>query len=155
MRRILSACALAAALAVPAAALAGQRNDGTLSVKNGMGSVGVVARGALLGHCDRCTVVIDDPNPNDGSVSVVPLFTESRQLSDTKTSWSGNDLRFRVVGGFFRVRIVGNGIDVSAVTTAGGLAVLDGQGFSAGTYSIGGGPYVPMPILRAVVQFGS
>ena len=66
MRRLLFACALVA-LAVPASAYAVQRaaDDGTLEVKNAVGTIQIAARGAVLGRCDKCTLWITDPDPSD------------------------------------------------------------------------------------------
>src|SRR5256885_1842448 len=150
MRRFAAICLLTAALAGPVAARAASSGDtGTLSVKNATGSVSVVARGVLLGHCDRCTVTITDPDPSDGAAPVVqPLSVLRTVLSDTKTSYQGNELRFKLIGGFFRVRIVGVGIDVSVV--ANGAAVLDNG--TAGTFSLNGNPYLPMPSFKMPLQ---
>ena len=149
MRPILITCALAAALAAPLAAQASGTGSGTLSVKSATGTVAVAARGVLLGHCDRCTVTITNPNPTDGSSRVVqPLSVLRTPISDTRTAYQGNDLRFKLIGGFFRVRIVGTGIDVSVV--ADGNAVLD-EG-TAGTYSRNGDQYLPMPAFKVPLQ---
>jgi hypothetical protein len=149
MRRLLLLYSLAAALAAPVAASASGGDTGTLSVKNATGLVSVAARGVLLGHCDRCSVTITDPDPSDGSAPVVlPLSVLRTSLTDTKTAYQGNDLRFKLIGGFFRVKIVGTGIDVSAV--ADGNAVLDNG--SAGTYSRNGNPYLPMPSFKVPLQ---
>src|SRR5690242_15873672 len=113
MRRIFGLSVLCALIAAPVAAAAAGRDTGTLSVRNATGFVSVAARGTLLGHCDRCTVVIADPDPTDGKPPVVtPLSATRVQLSDTRTSYSGNGLRFSIIGGFFRVRVVGTGIDI-------------------------------------------
>jgi opacity protein-like surface antigen len=149
MRRLLLLCMLAAALAVPVAASASGGDTGTLSVKNATGLVSVAARGVLLGHCGRCSVTITDPDPGDGSAPVVlPLSVLRTSLSDTRTAYQGNDLRFKLIGGFFRIRIVGTGIDVSVV--ADGNVVLDNG--SAGTYSRNGNPYLPMPSFKVPLQ---
>jgi hypothetical protein len=150
MRRLLIPCLLTAALAAPLGALASSGGDtGTLSVKNATGAVGVVARGVLLGHCDRCTVTITDPDPTDGAAPVVqPLSVLRTALSDTRTSYQGNDLRFKLIGGFFRVRVVGVGIDVSVVANGG--AVLENG--TSGTFSVNGNPYLPMPSFKMPLQ---
>jgi hypothetical protein len=149
MRRLLAFCLLAIAFGAPLPASATVSESGTLSVKNATGTVFVAARGVLLGHCGRCTVTITDPDPNDGSAAVVlPLSVLRTPLSETKTSYQGNDLRFKVIGGLFRIRIVGTGIDASVV--ADGAAVLDNG--SAGTYSRNGNPYLPMPTFKLPLQ---
>src|SRR3954452_17074623 len=99
MRHTLVLTLLTGALCAPAVALAdhGDR-DGTLAVRNATGMGAVTARGTLFGHCDRCTVVIAAPHPTDGSPPVVtPLSVVRVQLSDTRTSYSGNDLRFGII----------------------------------------------------------
>jgi|SRR5438874_12139211 len=151
MRRFLSFAFVTGLLLAPAVALAADR-EGTLSVRNATGSVAVAARGTLFGHCDRCTVVITDPDPTDGKPPVVtPISVVRVPLSDTRTSYSGNDLRFRVIGGFFRVKVSGTGIDISTVA-AGAATLADG---TAGTYSVGGGPFQPMPAERTSVPLGT
>jgi hypothetical protein len=144
MRRLLLICAAAGLFAVPAGATADARGDGTLSVKNATGSVSVVGTGALLGHCDGCRIWIDDPNPSDSPSPFVSRFDTYRQITDTKRMWCCDNLRFKVVGGFFRVRVVGTGIDLSAVAT--GTATLDDG--SGGTYSVAGQPFEPMPVAK-------
>lgn len=116
MRR-LALLILLACLTIPAVALAVGRaaGDGTLSVDGAAGSVSVAARGAIIGQIDRGSVTIQDPNPNDGKAPVVWGYERKRDLTDTKNVFSGTDIRFRVVGGFFRVKVVGVGIDASVV----------------------------------------
>jgi hypothetical protein len=150
MRRLPALCLLTAALTAPVAAFAAPgESTGTLSVKNATGTVAVAARGVLLGHCDRCTVTITDPDPADGAAPVVlPLSVLRTPLSETKTAYQGNDLRFKLIGGFFRIRIVGVGVDVSVVASGG--AVLDNG--SAGSFSLNGNPFLPMPGFKMPLQ---
>jgi hypothetical protein len=84
---------------------------------------------------------VTDLTPND---RFSPIVT-GRRLRQTRLTratvfYKGDQLRFRVVGGAFRVAIRGKGIDVSAVGR--GFATLNGDrtspGDDAGTYSIGG-----------------
>jgi hypothetical protein len=151
MRRILITSALTAALVLPALALAGDGSDGTLSVRNATGMVSVAARGTLLGHCGRCTITIVDPDPTDGAPAVVKgNFDISRQLSPTKTTWCCESMRFKLIGGFFRIKIVGTGIDISAVAT--GSAALDNG--STGSYSVDGAPFEAMPTERTSLPLG-
>jgi hypothetical protein len=116
MRR-LALLALFAALAVPATALAAQRaaDDGTLSVVNGDGVINVVARGGVIGSCDQCRVWITDPVQGDGTGPIVAGAEDMDLLTDTKSKWSGKDVRFKLIGGFFRLRVVGSGITLYAV----------------------------------------
>jgi hypothetical protein len=145
MRRVLFACALFL-LALPAVGLAARAaaGDGTLVVKNGSGVVNIAARGSVIGSCDFCTIVIDDPQPGDGSGPIVSGFEGKRDdLTETKSRWSGSDLRFRLIGGFSRTRVRGSGIDLYAV----GQGSVTVRGFltNIGTYAVNGGERKPLP----------
>jgi hypothetical protein len=149
MRRLVLLIVLVA-LAAPAAALALPRavGDGTLVVRNGTGgdaktpALVLIVRGAVIGQIDHGRLVIE--NSSDGGVATVTGADSSRVISDTKTSWSGSDLRFRTVGGSFVIRIYGAGIDLNAVGQ--GFARLVGSPFVAdGTYSLNDGPFRSLP----------
>jgi hypothetical protein len=144
---------LVMALLLPAAAWAATASlnsarapgDGTLVVDNGNGSVVVRARGGILGRFDDGSVIISDLDPTDGRVPVVSGAEQFRFLPGGRTLYSGSDIRFRMIGGLFRVQVNATGIDVSAVGR--GSAVLDASGFTdfPGRYSIDGGPFHPVP----------
>jgi hypothetical protein len=154
MRNVLVLLA-SAALAVPALAwsAAGAADDGTLSVRNGDGVVFVVARGTLIGTCDQCKVSIVDPSPDDGAPPVVTGYEDHDDLSDTHDLWSGKDLRFRLVGGQFKIRVVGDGIDLGVV--AKGWGKIRGYASNTGTYSVNGGPRRQLPDQRDVFTLTS
>jgi hypothetical protein len=137
MRRLLFACALVALL-VPAVALAADLapGDGTLSVKNGTGRIDVAARGAVIGSCERCTITIDDPKAGDGTGPIVSGAEAQLDLTDTKSRWTGTDIRFRLIGGFSRVIVTGSGIELSAVGQ--GSATVRGWLNNLGTYAVNG-----------------
>jgi hypothetical protein len=145
MRRLVFACALLA-LAVPAAALAARLalGDGTLSVKNANGRVDVAARGAVIGTCDRCSITIDDPQPGDGGGPVVTGFDGIRDLTSTKSRWFGENVRFRLIGGFSRTIVQGSGIYLSAVGQ--GSATVRASRDNEGTYAINGGERRLIPV---------
>jgi hypothetical protein len=154
MRRVLYACALFA-LAVPAATFAsrGAEGDGTLVVRNGTGVVHIAAKGTVIGSCDKCTIWIDDPLPGDGSGPIVTGFEGKREdITDTKSRWSGVDLRFRLIGGFARTRVRGSGIDLYTV----GRGSVTVRGFlnNVGTYSVDGGERRPLPFEPLSFQLG-
>ena len=146
MRR-LSLLALVVVLALPVAAWAAATlpGDGTLVVDNGNGLVTIRARGGILGRFVTGNMVISDLDLTDGKVPVVYGAESIQQLGGGRTRYSGDDLRFRMIGGLFRVQINAIGIDVSAVGR--GTAVLDASGFTdfPGRYSINGGPFQPLP----------
>jgi hypothetical protein len=144
---------LVMALLLPAAAWAATGSlgssrapgDGTLVVDNGNGSVVVRARGGILGRFDQGTVIISDLDPIDGRVPVVSGAETFRFLSGGRTQYSGDDIRFRMIGGLFRVQVNATGIDVSAVGR--GTAVLDATGFTdfPGRFSLDGGSFHALP----------
>jgi hypothetical protein len=147
VRRILLTCALIA-LVLPAAA-AGERRapgDGTLVIKDGVGSVQIIARGVVIGRFDQGTVRIKDPNPDDTVEEVVTGAERTRQLNEFWTVYSGKNVRFRFIGGRFTVRVEKSvGIDLSA--SGKGMVALQGRGSSNdGTYSLNGDSPLPLPV---------
>jgi hypothetical protein len=155
MRRLIVPILLAAAL-VPAVARAapGAPGDGTVSVKNADGKVTIVARGSFIGYCDSCKIWVNDPDPTDGAVPLITNSELSLNLTDTKTFYRGTQMRFRMVGGFWRVIIQGRGIDVSGVGH--GQVVLDGSGGSTdGTYQFDGDLYRSMPDFELRFTLGT
>jgi hypothetical protein len=142
-------------LGVPAGAHAvgGGAGDGTLEVTGATGIVGIASRGALIGQLDRGRVIfIDDPDAKDSKEPVVWGYESKRDLSDTKALYSGTDIRFRVIGGFFRVKVIGTGMDLSlvgrgSVTLGPALSLL-----TLGTYSLNGGFLLPFPDEVTSVQ---
>jgi hypothetical protein len=139
-----------AALTVPGFAwgLSRALDDGTLSVRNGDGIVFVVARGTIIGACDNCRVSIVDPSPDDGAPPIVSGYESHKDVTPTKDLWVGKDVRFRLVGGQFKIRIAGNGIDVGVV--AKGWGRIQGYDSNTGTYSVNGGPRKQLPADREV-----
>lgn len=145
MRRLLPV-ALLAILAFPAGSAASERaaTDGTLSVKDGRGTVVVAARGGVIGSFAQGRVTIVDPVDGDGTGPIVTGDEWSRDVSGTTTTWGGKQVRFRLIGGFFRIKIQGRGINLSVVGK--GTVTLDGAGTDDdGTFSVNGGDYVPIP----------
>jgi len=130
---------------VPAAALAVHAaiGDGTLVVTNGSAPRGtpvvtLVVHGAAIGYIAQGTIVIDDPTPNDGAPEVTNA-TSHKDVSDTIQKWGGLDLRFRAVGGSYRITIYGTGVDL--VASGHGNVILAGSTdlpTRDGTYSLNG-----------------
>jgi hypothetical protein len=154
MRRVLFACTLFA-LAVPAIGFAsrGAGGDGTLVVRNGTGVINIAATGTVIGSCDRCTIWIDDPKLGDGSGPIVTGFEGKRdEITETKSRWSGSDVRFRLIGGFARTRVRGAGIDLYAV----GQGSVTVRGFSwalnPGTFAVNGGERSGLPLEPLTFQ---
>ena len=135
-------------LALPAGAGAVQRGpgDGSLVVENAQGVVTLAVRGGIIGRFDQGTIEVFDPVPGDGLGPIVRGYQKVRELGPRRTQYSGEgDVRFRLIGGAYRVRISAIGLDVSAVGK--GTAVLDGTGFSdqPGRYSLNGDVFKPLP----------
>ena len=146
-----------ALLAVPAAALAfgAAPGDGTLGVSAASGTVSVAARGALIGQIDRGKVTIDDPDPRDGRQPVVSGYESRREVTDTKIIYSGTDLRFRIIGGFFRAKVSGTGMDLSIVGR-GSVTIGPSLGLiTAGTFSLNGAAAQPFPDLLTSLQLAA
>lgn len=154
----LTLLALVLLLAVPALAGAGPRapGDGTLEVQDGRGLVIVQARGGILGRFDSGRMVIEDPVGGDGSGPIVYGAERIRELGAFRTLYIGEDVRFRLIGGGYKIRINAVGMWLSAAGR-GSATLDDGEpSFSdPGRYSVNGGPFQPMPAVPAKVQFGT
>jgi hypothetical protein len=148
MRRLLT-FAMLVALALPAAAAARTlgSNDGTLSVSGGRGTVIIAGRGAVIGSFARGSVLINDPIDGDGTGPIVTGDDWGpTEKSPTATTWGGTKVRFRIIGGTFRIVVKGRGINLSVVGK--GTVTLNGAGTDDdGTYSVNGAAYDTLPNL--------
>jgi hypothetical protein len=138
MRRSLVLVALLALL-VPLAGYAAVRaGEGTLSVDNGRGKVTVQAKGAILGRIASGSVVVYDLTPNDLYEPYISGDDYVRLVGETGIQYGGRNLRFRLIGGSYRVVVKGAGVDLSVV--ANGFAILEGdtEAPDPGVYSIDG-----------------
>lgn len=147
MRRLLTFAMLATALALPAGSAARTRgpNDGTLSVKDGRGVITVQGRGAVIGSFAQGRVTISDPIDGDGTGPIVtgddfpPI-----ERNETTTTWRGTKVRFRNIGGTFKVVVRGRGINLSFVGK--GTVTVNGAGTdNDGSYATNGAEYSPIP----------
>ena len=143
MRRIFITCALLA-LALPAAAAAGVNapGDGTLTVKNADGFVTIGARGGVIGRFDSGQLWVRDPNPDDQYEEAVTGAEKKVVKDDFVTVYSGKNVRFRYIGGFFQIKVKGTGIGLGAVGK--GKVTLQG---TDGTYSVNDAPAQLFPLL--------
>ena len=148
--RILLALFASALLGLPALAWAASSaaDDGTLSVKNADGVILVVARGTIIGACDKCRVSIVDPSPDDGAPPVVDGAESHKDVSDTHDLYSGTDVRFRLVGGLFKIKVSGYGVDLGVV--AKGWGRIQAYDSNTGTFSVNGAPRRLLPADREV-----
>jgi hypothetical protein len=150
MRRLLT-FALLVGLVLPAAALARPTgiNDGTLSVQDGDGKVVISGRGGVIGSFMKGAVTISDPVDGDGTGPIVtgddfpPI-----ERNDTTTTWRGNRVRFRIIGGTFKIVVRGRGINLSFVGK--GQVTITGAGTpDDGTYAVNGEDYSAIPFQVA------
>jgi hypothetical protein len=148
--RTLLALLASAVLALPGLAWAtsGAADDGTLSVKNGDGVIFVLARGTIIGACDKCRVSIIDPSPDDGAPPVVSGADGHKDVSDTHDIYLGTDIRFRLVGGLFKIRVSGSGIDLGVI--AKGWGRIQASDSNTGTFSVNGAAPRLLPSDREV-----
>ena len=154
--RALLTFAVLAALALPAASAARDQSvsDGTLSVQNGRGTITISARGGVIGSFARGSVRISDPIDGDGTGPIVTGDEWSNERDATTTTWGGTRVRFRIIGGSFRIVVRGRGINLSLVGT--GKVTLDGAGTGDdGSYSVNGGDYLAIPGFSFPFQLSS
>lgn len=146
MRRLLTFAVLALALALPAGVAAQTRSstDGTLSVKDARGVITIQGRGAVIGSFNKGQVMINDPVDGDGTGPIVTGDDWSKERTGTATVWGGSKVRFRIIGGTFRIVVRGRGINLSFVGK--GNVILNGAGTDDdGTYAVNGGDYDGIP----------
>ena len=131
------------ALALPVAGVAALRvGEGTLSVEDGNGRVALQGRGGVIGRLERGFVTIHDLTPDDASEPVV--FGDDRPVrfvGETGIQYAGTGLRFRLVGGGFKIVVNGRGIDLSVVAKGSGSIVAnqtDDPSVYSGVYSLDG-----------------
>jgi hypothetical protein len=135
---VVSLCSLLLLASAGASAGAGEPTSGTLSVEKGKGLVVFDFRGSVLGRLTSGTLRVTDQTPND---RYAPLVTGKKVTQDRigprTVLYRGQGLRFRLVGGGYRMVTRGTGISVSAVGR--GVVVLDGEprwpGDDVGIYS--------------------
>ena len=134
-------CSLAAAACLSAVAGAGEPTSGTLSVERGRGSVLAELKGSVLGRLANGSLRVTDQTPNDRYAPLVvgKKLTQER-LGPRTAVYRGIGLRFRMLGGGYRVVVRGSGIALSIVGR--GVVTLDGDprytGDDAGVYSLDG-----------------
>jgi hypothetical protein len=152
MRKVAAACVPLLALVVLVAssqAKPAAQDDGCLVVEAGRGIVSFNAKGFLLGRFDQGNVDIEDPLQGDGNVRVFN-FEKKRQLTDTKTRYIGERVRFRA-SGQLKVRVEAVGMELSFAGK--GTATVNSDFFSdPGQYSTDAQSFCeshfqPMPVL--------
>jgi len=135
---VLVLCTLAALAALASVARAAEPTGGTLSVERGKGVVMVDLRGSLLGRLVSGSLRVTDHTPYDRySALVVGRKVTQERLGPRTVLYRGQGLRFRMLGGGYRVVARGLGISLSAVGR--GVVMLDAEprfpGDDTGVYS--------------------
>lgn len=136
---ILLACLIAVIAAVAVASAGAAGPPGSLSVDQGRGVVTLDVRGVVLGRLGSGTLRVTDLTPRDrfGEIVTGRNLIAEEPVGPRTVLYRGQGLRFRMLGGRYRIRVVGIGIDVSAVGR--GVVVLDGErraDESTGLYSL-------------------
>ena len=154
--------AFAAAFAVLSGlAGAAEPNVGVLSVERGKGVVMLDLRGSVLGRLATGTLRVTDNTPGDryGALVVGRKLVQER-VGPRTILYRGQGMRFRMLGGGYRILVRGIGIDVSAVGR--GVVMLDGDptvpGEDTGVYSLDGAdcelePELCAPLPTEPVRF--
>jgi hypothetical protein len=145
MRRLLVPLLLLAT-AVPTAAYAGRiapGPDGTLAVRDGRGKVQMTVKGSLIGRLANGSITIEELAPDDETEPVVRGYrTFKWARNGNARTYTGKNVRFRLIGGRYRVVFNGRGLFFSLVGK--GRVTLDGNGsvedgiFYDGFYSLNG-----------------
>lgn len=152
MRRLLVPILLLAT-AVPAGAFAeraGPAADGTLAVRDGRGKVQMTIKGSLIGRLGNGSITIEELAPDDDTEPVVRGYkTFKWGRNNNVRTYTGKNVRFRLIGGRYRVVFNGKGLFFSAVGK--GRVTLDGTGsmaagvFYDGFYSLNGSEEESLP----------
>jgi hypothetical protein len=136
---ILFACAALSAAALTGSAVAADPAPGVLSVERGRGTVSIDIRGSVLGRLANGSLRVTDLTPRDRfAPSVVGRKLTVTRLGPRTLVYRGQGLRFRMLGGGYRMSARGSGISVSAVGL--GSVVLDADarypGDDVGVFSL-------------------
>jgi hypothetical protein len=139
---VLALFAPAAALSQPAA------QNGTLSIREGRGIVQLDARGSMTGRVNG-SITITDVKPFDSKRPVVYGATKTSYRNVKTTAYQGKNIRFRLIGARYQLRIQGRAIFLSAI--ARGTGIVDGAGdprgdiYYDGVWSLNDSPYQSIP----------
>jgi hypothetical protein len=152
MRRLTVSLTLLA-LAIPLAAGAAVRTpgDGTLSVRDLDGYVAVFAKGGVIGRCDQCVLFLDEQARAD---EIVPIVSGAKGVDNTDPDGANErfrgNLRWKVIGGSFRMIVRNGSTDVDlSVVGRGRVAIFGAKGY----YVLNGGQTTQVAPGPPPVQF--
>lgn len=138
MRKLVLVLCLCALSMGGSGAWASEPTGGTLSVDRGRGVVMIDLRGSVLGRLATGSLRVTDQTPNDRYTALVvgKKLTQER-IGPRTVLYRGQGLRYRMLGGGYKVVARGSGIALSAVGK--GTVMLDGEprfaGDDVGVYS--------------------
>jgi hypothetical protein len=136
--------AIALASAVPAAGRTAERG---IELAEGSGRATLALRGAVLGVLGQGRLTVIALAGRDRAEIFVEGFAWVRRDGNTMV-YGGKGIRFRVFRGSWRIRMVGRGINASAVGR--GLVGLAGSG----RYALSGGDFVSWPSEYQLIRLG-
>ena len=145
-----SSCARSPRRSLSSARPPPRRANGELSLERGRGSAVLEMRGVVLGRLTSGTLRVTDLTPRDRfAETVVRAQGDVRAVGPRTVLYRGQGIRFKLLGGRYRIVIRGTGMSVSAVGR--GEVVLDGDprwlGDDVGVFSLDGVDCVMAPQL--------
>src|SRR6187399_2709488 len=138
LKLVVFLCTFCVAAIAASFAWAGEPTAGTLSVERGKGVVMIDLRGSVLGRLTIGSLRVTDQTPNDRYTALVvgKKLTQER-IGPRTVLYRGQGLRYRMLGGGYKIVARGSGIALSAVGK--GTVMLDGEprfaGDDVGVYS--------------------
>ena len=147
---VLFTCAIASAVVLVGSAGAAEPTTGELSLEGGRGSALLDMRGVVLGRLTTGTLRVTDLTPRDRfTPTVAGRKLTSERVGPRTTLYRGQGIRFKLLGGRYRIVVRGVGMSVSAVGW--GSVVLDAEprflGDDVGVFSLDGTDCVMAPQL--------
>ena len=124
-----------------------------MTIRSASGLLTLSGRGSVIGQAvGKARLLIEDPDPSDG-VPVVSGYERAQRQGRFAVVYTGSDLRFRVLGGQFKLRLVAGGVSLSFVGK-GTVAMAPAGTPDDGSYSLDGGdsyrPFGLMPMTMIV-----
>ena len=129
------------------------KGDGTLSVRDGYGLVGMsLNRGIVFGRVDTGRIVVSVNSDFEDFGTCGPAST----VKEDTVTCKGSDLRFRFTTSTLDdIRVVGKGINVTAVGQGTGRIKGSTDALDVGSYSLNGGIYGDLPLLEKKFTLGT
>ncbi|HEY2327561.1 MAG TPA: hypothetical protein VGH52_08775 [Gaiellaceae bacterium] len=149
-----------AAVAVPAVAVAADRNanDGVFELRAANGTVILAGKGVLWGQIDNGSLRVTDQTSSvtgPAQQLLVSGAEHTRPIGEDVTVYSGLNLTFRMpAGGKYRIRFKGLGLDLTAIGVGTADMIGDPTLFTTGRYALDSGKWQAVPLLEKVVTFG-